>query len=895
MNLQSLAICPWLEGLAPMLAIFGLDGPIVCTAPPWAIFLGGLAGSFVMMTGLWILFHARQSPRQQANPSPGLPMTAIGLLTLLAGFTLGAAAGAPESRPKRPSEGQHVILVVDASESVTRDLAGWRAALAEMQAALAPLARAPDTVGSLLLFGANQREIARESRLDKLLQQLPGLRPLDEQDANATAPRRALQRALEIAQASQRTARIVVLSDGLWTEAAPLPEIQLAAARGVRIDVLPVDAGPARLGIVASHMPRTVESGAEVPTRFVVAGERPETAAISFSRNRDKPRTQDEALGGAARQIRVDQSFDGRGLQFVELSLRRADGSEQMARLYTTVVAPPRLLVLGAAPWVSRLDPKRFEIARQADPRVAIDTSQAEVVIVDNLMASELHPETPARIAAAVQHGGLGLFFVNGPMRGSPTDETSIGSFKKTPLAQVLPVSPDRGLLIVEPPPRTIAIVIDSSGSMAGNRIALAKEMALRIVADMRPQDSIVIDTFPAHPNSIRTPLRLSPKIRRRVEGFIEGLQAGGGSDERTGIALIQSLPTGNCAAFLFSDGDVESQEEFAPGCSFNYVETQNGNNNFVSRSAHLVRSARKNGDAISISDAASGVPAFKFRFLHPPPDPIDFRKERFVPHSRIVDPTVAPRVPVNGVAITFPFADTNMVLFRDALPSDPVLAFRRLSGGAAGSETGAFLGALEGEWEGPQPIEALARHLERLSGWQERDKIQIELRETAGRVRMRIVASGDKATRRSLISLSATIQLDSGQTIAVDRETAGAGSDPWAFEGTFELPVADAAGQVVKGRLHLVHDSRTDRIPLVLPVVSRAETSLGREAYTTGRNSAALQALADPLGRVLKRGETLRLAEVAPAPPPRPLHAYLLSIGALACLFGFLAKRARP
>ena len=284
MNLQSLAICPWLEGLAPMLVIFGLDGPIVCTAPPWAIFLGGLAGSFVMMTGLWILFHARQSPRQQANPSPGLPMTAIGLLTLLAGFTLGAAAGAPESRPKRPNEGQHVILVVDASESVTRDLAGWRAALAEMQAALAPLARAPDTVGSLLLFGANQREIARESRLDKLLQQLPGLRPLDEQDANATAPRRALQRALEIAQASQRTARIVVLSDGLWTEAAPLPEIQLAAARGVRIDVLPVDAGPARLGIVASHMPRTVESGAEVPTRFVVAGERPETAAISFSR-----------------------------------------------------------------------------------------------------------------------------------------------------------------------------------------------------------------------------------------------------------------------------------------------------------------------------------------------------------------------------------------------------------------------------------------------------------------------------------------------------------------------------------------------------------------------------------------------------------------------------------
>jgi len=165
--------------------------------------------------------------------------------------------------------------------------------------------------------------------------------------------------------------------------------------------------------------------------------------------------------------------------------------------------------------------------------------------------------------------------------------------------------------------------------------------------------------------------------------------------------------------------------------------------------------------------------------------------------------------------------------------------------------------------------------------------------------VRLRVVSIGDKTARRSLKGLAATIQLEGGRTLAVDRDTEGTAgelqADPWTFAGSFDLPLDDSGARVAKGRLVLVDGSRTDRIPLVLPVLTQGTRGSGREAYSTGRNMAALQSLASPLGRVLKRGESLRPAIIAPAPPPDPLHPWFLSIGAVACFLGFLAQRARP
>ena len=51
---------------------------------------------------------------------------------------------------------------------------------------------------------------------------------------------------------------------------------------------------------------------------------------------------------------------------------------------------------------------------------------------------------------------------------------------------------------------------------------------------------------------------------------------------------------------------------------------------------------------------------------------------------------------PVDGVAISHAFPEAEVLLFRDAWPADPVLAFRRPSDGRGG-ETGVFMSALNG------------------------------------------------------------------------------------------------------------------------------------------------------------------------------------------------------
>jgi len=885
-TLQAFLPCRWLEGL-----FVGVS----CTASPWATFLGGLAGIAVAIAGLWLLTRQQWRRRDDTaqNMPIGLPAAAAGLATIVAGLSLGAAAGAPEYRPTTVRAELHVIVLVDASESATREIAGWREQLKEAAHALAPIAGQAETRGSLILFGSTVRVDAESVPLAALLQRLPDTRPLEGQDIDATAPRKAMQRALQIVRAKPIPARLLVVSDGLWTEAAPNPEVREAAALGLRIDVVPIEAAPAKLGIVSGHLPIVVDSGANVPTRLVIAGADNETVELQFNRNRGQASpSQAATLSPDPRQVRADQTFDGRGIQFVETALGRTNGRRQALRLYTTVLAPPRIVVLGAAPWVDRLPRDRFQITRR-DPRAALDLSDTDVVVMDNLARSELHPDTPARIASAVTHDGLGLFFVNGPMRGTPKAETVIGTYRKTPMEGILPVSPDRDLLRVDPPPRTIGIVIDSSGSMNGNRIIAAKKIATDIINRMRDKDYIVIDSFPQKGTPIRSPLRMSPDGRRRALDFVAGLSAGGGSDEAPGISLIQSLPSSNCAAFLFSDGDVESQVEFAPGCSFNYVEIQYGNDRYASRSAHLRRSAAKNGNHYSVADRISDPPRFEFRFLDPPPEEINFRNETFRPGARHADPALAPQLTTNGVAITFARPESEVYLFRDAFPADPVLAFRSQVADPRHGETGAFLGALEGAWLGPAATAALARHLERLSGWQQGDRMQIEMRETAGRIRLRLTPLGDRATRPSLANVSAVIDLFGKPSIAVNR-LSGA-DDATSFEGVFDLPEGDPAA-VLRGQLRVNLGTRSERIPVLLPAVSPSEADQTLEAYTHGQDRAALEALVRPTqGRVLAPQEHLEGTFTPRPPPPVPLHAWLLTLGAFACLLAFASRQAKP
>jgi Mg-chelatase subunit ChlD len=818
---------------------------------------------------------------------------------------LAFAAGRPEVVARQTSHGRHVVFVVDVSESATRDRAAWQAALRQAALATSQPGKEAESdadreadIASLIVFAASDEVIVRAKSIAEVRQLLRDPDRLSRQssrpDPDGSVPAAALADALDLITRAARPGEIIVISDGLWTSASPDAEVHRAAAEGVPIHVFPLDAGPPARGIVAAHLARTVDSGAEAPLRLIVAGGgAADAATLGVSRLREAPQTHPIDGAATATPLRITERFEGRGLQFVEVTLAGRSGRRQLRRLYTTVVGPPRLLVLGKAPWISDLPRERFDIRRIDDPRQAFDPRETDVIIIDGLFAQELNPQTPARIAEAVAQNGIGLFLINGRLRGSVRDETVIKSYAATPLAPLLPVTADPDLAQRDPPPQTVALVIDVSGSMGipdGAPQRMAQALARQILGQMRERDQIIIDTFPRVEGAILNPLRLTAEARQQAERYIDSLYASGGSDAGAGVDLVSRLQGTACAAFIITDGDVVGTRMFVPGCNLSYLEigTQQV---FVNHD--LSDAARRNGQAEKIAPGGP-VPRLSFRFFNPDKDKIFFREGRIDVASRIHDPTVAPLLPVDGVAISHAFPEAEVLLFRDAWPADPVLAFRRPSDGRGG-ETGVFMSALDRWMSHPDGKEAIMRHLLRLSSWQDREHYEIAIAESLGHGRLTVFAVGEEGRILEASSLSVVLELEGGGSDPVP--LAPVPGEAGALSGTFELPDRGLrpGDRVVRGHLRVSEPGRpAQRIPVALPVTDGANlTGTMAEAFTGGQDRAALASIAERTHGEVAPNALTRPSQ-PPAPPPQPRHQAPLALAAMFAVIAFLSRGSR-
>lgn len=874
-----------------------------CSAP---LLVQDLATALALVAGLTATFwfvRRHGVPADADGRKAALGLAATWLAVLFLAF----AAGRPEALARQTRHGRHVVFVLDVSESATRNRAAWQAALQQAASAstrgaaeAAQEADGEDDIASLIVFAASAQVIARAQRIADVRQTLiryrEGLsRPPSSPDPDGSAPGPALADALDLVTRAARPGEIILISDGLWTSAPPEAEVRRAAAEGVPIHVFPLDAGAPARGIVAAHLARTIDSGAEAPIRLVVAGGgAADAATVGVSRAGEAPQTRPLDGAAAATPLRITERFDGRGLQFVNITLAGPGGRRQLRRLYTTVVGPPRLLVLGKAPWLDEVPRERFDIRRIDDPRQAFDPNDADVIVIDGLFAGELDAQTPSRIAEAVGQNGVGLFLVNGGLRGSAAEETVVKSYADTPLGPLLPVTADPDLASRDPPPRTVALVIDVSGSMGlpdGAPQKMAQALARQILAQLRERDQIIIDTFPRIDGAILAPLRLSAEARRQAERYIDGLYASGGSDAGAGVDLVSRLHGTACASFIITDGDVVGTRMFVPGCHLSYLEIGK-EQGFVNHD--LADAARRNGQAEKISPVGA-VPRLAFRFFNPDREKIFFREGRINVASRVNDPTVAPLLPVDGVAISHAFPEADVLLFRDAWPADPVLAFRRPADGRGG-ETGVFTSALDGFMGHRAGREAIMRHLLRLSSWEDRERFDIAVEESSGRGRLTISAVGDEGRVLSVSSLSVMLELagGAGDPVPLVPVPGAAG----VLSGSFALPSRGLQPdeRVVHGHLRISEQGRpAQRIPLVLPVVDGGDTTTATmsEAFTGGEDRAALASIAERThGEVAP--EALTRPPPAPPPIPQPRHHGPLAFAAVFAVIAFLSRGSR-
>jgi Ca-activated chloride channel family protein len=122
------------------------------------------------------------------------------------------------------------------------------------------------------------------------------------------------------------------------------------------------------------------------------------------------------------------------------------------------------------------------------------------------------------------------------------------------------PDSPERSDR-VERLPLDIALVIDASGSMAGNKLALAKEAALRFVAGLTARDRVALVAFDTTVQTLAPSALCDVEHRRRVIGAIDRIEAGSQTNLSGGWltgceAIARAISESSIArCLLLSDG----------------------------------------------------------------------------------------------------------------------------------------------------------------------------------------------------------------------------------------------------------------------------------------------------------------------------------------------------
>lgn len=195
----------------------------------------------------------------------------------------------------------------------------------------------------------------------------------------------------------------------------------------------------------------------------------------------------------------VDLPIEPARAGFVELTVeaRRTDAADADATddVLTRTVAvqdPLRVLYLGGrvqqgSGFVGQLLGAGFAVREPSGD--AVDLSDVDLTMLDDRVAAEVPVAWQQAVAEAVQQRGMGLFVSGGRSAFGP------GGYHDTVIETISPVEYVQKEEKKDPS-TTLAVVIDTSGSMVGNRMTLAKEVARLAIRRLLPHDKVGIVEF---------------------------------------------------------------------------------------------------------------------------------------------------------------------------------------------------------------------------------------------------------------------------------------------------------------------------------------------------------------------------------------------------------------
>ena len=360
--------------------------------------------------------------------------------------------------------------------------------------------------------------------------------------------------------------RIWLLSDGVETYGSAESAATALSSRGVRLFTTTLSGERAReIAITQLSFPEELRAGQPFEVRVALTSTTETRARVRLyqdGRLVGLDAVRDVALREGQNEIAFRTVVAERGTVELRAELETAVEGVEADRFRendvfsrsATVIGRPRVLVLSPEP--ARMEGfARVLAAAEIDPDIRTPRGLPEnltyydMIVLANTPVDQVAADSEARLDRYVREGGT-LLVSGGEHALGP------GGWQGTRLARILPVSLE-GERRRDTPSLALALVIDRSGSMAGEKMELAKEAARATAEVLSPDDALLVIGFDSVAERF-VPLQ-SAGNRAAIQRDIGRLSPRGGTAIFPALdAAYQDLSTSRAASrhvILLTDG----------------------------------------------------------------------------------------------------------------------------------------------------------------------------------------------------------------------------------------------------------------------------------------------------------------------------------------------------
>jgi Ca-activated chloride channel family protein len=360
-----------------------------------------------------------------------------------------------------------------------------------------------------------------------------------------------LAKAMQFGEATfprDRVKTAVLFSDGVETEGRLSEQLSTLKNAGVRVLTVPVPVSDKPEVLVRSvEAPAEVNEGEPFRMRATIVSNHDGEADVDVFRNGVRVGTRHVTLKKGSNRFESTQTAPQDKVIELAVGVRSNQDTQagnNLASTQTMASGMAKVLLIADKPEQARFFARALQsesIQIDVRPITGIPTDLGELqnydlLILDNVPAPDLSMKQMELIAAYVRDFGGGFLMFGGE------NAFGLGGYSRTPIEDVLPVRCDFEKE-KETPSLAMAIVIDRSGSMSGEKLEMAKTAARSAVELLSPQDYAGVVIFDDQA-SWAADLQ-SAASKQTIIDRIASIESSGGTNIAPGLELaLQALRT---------------------------------------------------------------------------------------------------------------------------------------------------------------------------------------------------------------------------------------------------------------------------------------------------------------------------------------------------------------